>query len=266
MPELKSFDRVAHCYDETRGMPPAVTGQIADAITDALGETAGHPRLLEVGIGTGRMAVPLAERGVNVTGLDIAPRMLAILRGKRRDIGAVLAESSRPPFRQAAFDAALFVHILHLVPDAESTVRATVPLVHARGWVIRGQEERPDGALDQILGDILQRTARETLGIELQGEAHHARTNATFERVLADGGWALRRDVVARWERPTTARQVLDGLRRRENSGSWQIPEAGMPVLLAELEGRVVTVFGGLDEVRPAEREFILTIGRRKPS
>ena len=40
MPELKSFDRVAHCYDETRAMPPDVTAQAIDAIAVALRELA----------------------------------------------------------------------------------------------------------------------------------------------------------------------------------------------------------------------------------
>jgi len=126
---LKSFDRVAHCYDDTRGIPPEAARAIGDAIAAMARDVSPSPRLLEVGIGTGRIAVPLAEAGVRVTGIDISPNMLAVLREKRRDIDVLLAEAARPPLRDAAFDAALFVHILHLVPDAEATLRATVRLV-----------------------------------------------------------------------------------------------------------------------------------------
>lgn len=43
---------------------------------------ASEPIALELGIGTGRVAIPLAEHGVNVFGVDLAPAMLQILRAK----------------------------------------------------------------------------------------------------------------------------------------------------------------------------------------
>src|SRR6185295_11063968 len=128
MPELKSFDRVAEVYDETRGLPPEAEAAIGAGIARELRDVAAAPRLLEVGIGTGRIAVPLAAEGVRITGIDISPKMLARLREKRGDIDVMLAEASRPPLRARSFDAALFVHILHLVPDAEATLRATMAL------------------------------------------------------------------------------------------------------------------------------------------
>ncbi|HJZ80659.1 MAG TPA: class I SAM-dependent methyltransferase [Pyrinomonadaceae bacterium] len=53
----------------------------AAAIT-ALAELAGDGRALELGIGTGRIALPLAARGVKVYGVDVAPSMVARLRAK----------------------------------------------------------------------------------------------------------------------------------------------------------------------------------------
>src|SRR5437870_1472072 len=127
--DLKSFDRVAHCYDDTRGLPPDVSGQVARGILVALHQVSPTPRLLEVGIGTGRMAVPLTNAGVRIVGTDISPKMLAVLRQKGPTIEVMLAEASRPPLRARSFDAALFVHILHLVPDPEATLKATMQLV-----------------------------------------------------------------------------------------------------------------------------------------
>ncbi|WP_212823095.1 bifunctional 2-polyprenyl-6-hydroxyphenol methylase/3-demethylubiquinol 3-O-methyltransferase UbiG [Catellatospora sp. TT07R-123] len=43
---------------------------------------AGEPMVLELGIGTGRVAIPLAEHGMTVYGVDLAPAMLEILRTK----------------------------------------------------------------------------------------------------------------------------------------------------------------------------------------
>ena len=52
---------------------------------------AGGP-VLELGVGTGRVAIPLAERGVEVVGVDISPEMLAKLRAKSSAVTAVEAD------------------------------------------------------------------------------------------------------------------------------------------------------------------------------
>jgi SAM-dependent methyltransferase len=50
-----------------------------DATVDLLVELAGGRPVLELGVGTGRLALPLAARGVVVDGLDTSPEMLAVL-------------------------------------------------------------------------------------------------------------------------------------------------------------------------------------------
>ncbi len=73
-------EHVAATYDEhSAGMfDPAVVGPAVDR----LAEFAGDGRALEFAIGTGRIALPLAERGVRVVGIDSSPEMLVRLREK----------------------------------------------------------------------------------------------------------------------------------------------------------------------------------------
>ncbi len=80
MSQSLSFDRVAGRYDTTRGYPPDVARQIAAG--DGLGQLKPAAAALEIGIGTGRIALPLLECGVNVTGVDISPLMLEQLSAK----------------------------------------------------------------------------------------------------------------------------------------------------------------------------------------
>ncbi|RLT28180.1 MAG: class I SAM-dependent methyltransferase [Chloroflexi bacterium] len=49
---------------------------------DALATLAGTGRVLEMGIGTGRVALPLVARGVHLEGIDISPEMVERLRAK----------------------------------------------------------------------------------------------------------------------------------------------------------------------------------------
>jgi SAM-dependent methyltransferase len=56
--------------------------EVIDSVVDVLVELAGSGRALELGIGTGRIALPLAQRGVSVHGIDLSKAMVAKLRAK----------------------------------------------------------------------------------------------------------------------------------------------------------------------------------------
>src|SRR5689334_12848980 len=53
-----------------------------EPVVDFLVERAGDGPALELAIGTGRIALPLAERGISVAGIDLSPDMVAQLRAK----------------------------------------------------------------------------------------------------------------------------------------------------------------------------------------
>lgn len=57
-------------------------GYFDEAAVDVLEGLAGGGRALELGIGTGAVALPLAARGVEVHGIDASPEMVAALRAK----------------------------------------------------------------------------------------------------------------------------------------------------------------------------------------
>lgn len=70
--------------DDHFGVYDALFGQRddVDSVGSLLAEVAGGGRVLEFGVGTGRLAIPLAARGVEVHGVDNSERMLAVLRSK----------------------------------------------------------------------------------------------------------------------------------------------------------------------------------------
>ena len=73
-------DRMADVYDEIH--EKLSTPEAVAPIADVLADLAGDGRALELGIGTGRIAIPLAKRGVDVHGLDASEAMVAKLREK----------------------------------------------------------------------------------------------------------------------------------------------------------------------------------------
>ena len=81
---------VAARYDLSDMFDPAVV----DPVVDFLVERVGSGRALELGIGTGRIALPLAKRGVNVHGIELSKAMVRRLREKsgNENIGVTIGD------------------------------------------------------------------------------------------------------------------------------------------------------------------------------
>jgi SAM-dependent methyltransferase len=73
-------ERVAATYDDS--LAEMFDPKAVDPAVDFLVELAGTGGALELGIGTGRIAIPLAERGVRVHGIDLSRAMVSVLRRK----------------------------------------------------------------------------------------------------------------------------------------------------------------------------------------
>jgi len=73
-------ERVAATYDDYRDA--MFTAEVVEPTVDFLAALVGDGRALEFAIGTGRIAVPLKQRGVDVSGIDISRAMVARMREK----------------------------------------------------------------------------------------------------------------------------------------------------------------------------------------
>ena len=85
-------ERVAARYDEEDA--EMFDAETVDPAVDFLAELAGDGRALEFAIGTGRIALPLSQRGVPVHGIDMSEAMVARLRAKPggEDIGVTIGD------------------------------------------------------------------------------------------------------------------------------------------------------------------------------
>jgi SAM-dependent methyltransferase len=82
VPENHFGEEVAAEYDDSGGHDWMFTPEAIDPVVALLAALAGEGRALELGIGTGRIALPLAERGVPVHGIDLSEAMVERLRAK----------------------------------------------------------------------------------------------------------------------------------------------------------------------------------------
>jgi SAM-dependent methyltransferase len=92
MPEDYFGERVAQRYDESSA--DMFQSAVVDPVVDLLADLAGHGAALELGIGTGRIALPLAQRGIRVHGIDLSEAMVARLRAKpgAQQIGVTIGD------------------------------------------------------------------------------------------------------------------------------------------------------------------------------
>lgn len=92
MPKIYFDERIAEGYDAASAdmFGPAVV----EPTVDFLADLAGGGAALELGIGTGRIALPLSRRGVPVHGIDLSPAMVEQLRAKpgSNDIGVTIGD------------------------------------------------------------------------------------------------------------------------------------------------------------------------------
>jgi SAM-dependent methyltransferase len=82
VPENYFGEDVAGDYDASTEHDSMFATEVVQATVDFLVDLAGDGRALELGIGTGRIALPLAERGVPVHGIDLSEAMVARLQAK----------------------------------------------------------------------------------------------------------------------------------------------------------------------------------------
>lgn len=94
------FDEYAEDYDED--IYPLNEKEFILPTIKVLCELAPGPAILELAVGTGRIALPLAEKGFQVTGVDLSERMLQVLKSKKGgpQVETVLGDMSQIDLHQ----------------------------------------------------------------------------------------------------------------------------------------------------------------------
>lgn len=149
----------ADVYDEWYGDVSDLDGTL-----DAVVALAGGGPVLELGIGTGRIAIPLAARGLEVHGIDASPAMVAKLRAKPggRDIPVTIADfAEASPGEPARFSVVLAAYnTLFNLTTAEAQRRcfASAARLLAPGGVVVIEAFVPSAEPDAIDLDITPST------------------------------------------------------------------------------------------------------------
>jgi len=286
MPSL-SFDPVAHIYDATRGYPDEVAQEIAQAIAHAAHATP-ETTFLEVGVGTGRIAFPLASLGHIYTGVDISEKMIQRLEGKLLDAGwqeyeqlwgslpdengvgaypvwrfrepekqaamrLVLADMTQLPFHNASFNVVIAVHVFHLVEGWQQAIREVLRVLRPGGIFLHCGDEcliSPLLVVDEEWRKIL---------FELGGSSRRpgAPSHTVVTQFLREQGLQSEEFRVTHWESAVTPRQAVEYVALRMGSSTWNVPDDLFATSIERLWQWANQYFGdGIDIPRRQVREF----------
>lgn len=241
-PASISFDRAFEYYDRTRALTPAVQRRVIALLTR---ELAGGGPCIEIGVGTGRMALPLFEAGVDMAGVDISEPMLGRLvanAGGRGPFPLSRADATALPFADASFGAALTSHVLHLISTWRDAVAEVVRVV------------RPGGAFLNNLGGWNDTTGRwlelqerfaEEVGLDL--EHIGAKDVSEVDDAMAAFGAIAHRLGRISDARVSTLRTQLDGLAEGRWSFTWRVDDDARRAAVDRITPWAEKRFGGPD-------------------
>ncbi|XGV97990.1 MAG: class I SAM-dependent methyltransferase [Leptolyngbya sp. BL-A-14] len=264
-----SFDRVSDLYDATRGLPLDVSEQVTECIlrlTSATSET----HFFEPGIGTGRIALPIVQRGYAYTGIDISDEMMNVLRrkleGLPHQLTLVKGDATALPFADRSFDVALTVHLLHLVSHWQKVLAEIRRVLKPEGLFLythgRGRDAKPgDFDFNQPQYEFKQRWDEILASYDFQLTDYGA-TEADVLDTLTQQGATIDTIVAAEWRIEQTIGELLHRYQHRMYSASWQIPDEIFAAAIQELTVWCKQHYASLDLDISHNARFKITIAR----
>jgi ubiquinone/menaquinone biosynthesis C-methylase UbiE len=252
-----SFDRAADFYDQTRDLAEAVATHGIPALLKLLSpHEAG--RILDVGVGTGRIAVPLIDLGADVIGIDLSLKMMAKLREKQPMARLAQADAARLPFADRTFDAALTAHVLHLIGPWREALHEFKRVIKPGGVYLNVWHRHSAHSVRQAVHDEWRQRAK-ARGVDWR------RPGAQLpDEVIAElKAWGRFEEIeLVRYDTTSTARFELERIASRVMSEAWQVPDEIYDATLNETRAWAAREFGDLDQPVTEERHFIVQVVR----
>ena len=244
------FDRAVEYYDRTRAMSDEATRLQTALLVE---ELRGRGRCLEIGVGTGIVALPLAAAGIPLVGLDLSRPMLSRLvekAGGGLPFPLVVGDATDLPFPDGRFGAALVRHVLHLIPGWERAVEELVRVVGRGGTVLVATGDIPI-AWREVTARFVSDVGRESFarGLDL-------REVGRLDEAFAAHG-AGPRALPAIPERMSTSLETfLEQMGEGLHSWTWDVPEDERRAVAEGVRRWALERFGTLDP--PGSRDVAI--------
>jgi ubiquinone/menaquinone biosynthesis C-methylase UbiE len=181
--EKADYNKIAGSYDQGRFLSEQNIDLWIGLILK-YARAAEGARLLDLGCGTGRFSIPIAEKlRYSVTGADSSPDMLDIARQKDRNriVNWEVRDAQYLTYPDASFDVIFMSHLLHHCDNPRKVIDDCWRILDERGAILIRH-----GAIEQIRDDVEHTFFPETLAID---EAR-VFTVKKLENYLKDAGFS----------------------------------------------------------------------------
>ena len=247
------FDRAADQYDQTRAISDEAMGRTISLLAAELRD---RGRVLEVGVGTGLLALRLHEAGIPVSGLDLSAPMLAKLvhkAGGAPPFPLVRGDATTMPFADRAFGAVYLRWVLHLIPDWPAALAEMARVVRPGGVLVVSL-----GAFDEV-GRAVRARFSEITGVSTDPVGLMWGDHDALDAELEGLGLRLRVLPAIPEEEEEPLGSFLDAIEEGRWSWTWHVPENARVDAVRELRPWAEERFGPLDRV---ERYSVETVWR----
>jgi ubiquinone/menaquinone biosynthesis C-methylase UbiE len=263
--ESISFDGMAELYDETRVFDQGCFNAALDWLTNMF-PPERFRNIIYPGVGTGRVAIPLAEKGYRIMGVDISAEMLLLLERKlghsRQPLNISLqqADATELPFRTATFDMAVAVHLFYFISRWQKAVREMLRVLKNDGPLVL--MHTGSGAEIPFLNVRYRELCTE------QGYSIHNISVASNRKVVDYlGGLGYRAEWTRdrwRWSSYIRLDKALDYIKSRAYSFTISVPDEVHSEALNRLESEVRQQFGSLKvEVEVPNQIYLVVVSHR---
>jgi SAM-dependent methyltransferase len=150
------FDRAAEYYDETRSLDATLMQGVVDFLTEELTQ---REAVLEIGVGTGRLALPLVAKGVPMIGSDLSSSMMERLiakAGGTSPFPLMRADATALPLSSDSVDAVIACWVLHLIPRWTDAIAEVARVLRLDGIFLVNQGGWQKDWFDEVEGRFAQ--------------------------------------------------------------------------------------------------------------
>lgn len=264
---MNYYNQIASIYDATRPLPARISRQVADSILDLVAATS-QTKFLEPGIGTGRMALPIIQRGYDYTGVDISREMMdqlpRKLGGLPDNLTLVQADAANLPFSDRSFDVVLTTHILHCLPDWQQGLSEIRRVLKPTGYYLAWENLQTDHQreFESHLRRLLAQRQPESQELVFTQKPIQQPFGDGLKQALIAQGATVKTITAARWQIEQTVGELLSIYQSRAFGLCWTVPE---PVFLEVMDAFRVWCqqhYGSEEVVLASEATFDLTVAQ----
>jgi ubiquinone/menaquinone biosynthesis C-methylase UbiE len=263
-----SFDRVSDIYDATRGLPASISEQVTDTILNLTSATP-DTKFFETGIGTGRIALPIVQRGYSYTGVDISKKMLAELHRKLEGIShrltTVKADATSLPFADNSFDVALTIHVFHLISNWQQALAEICRVLKSGGIYLYSHFNMDINNVDQDINqdkfDFEQKLQAIMADYGYSLPCYGATEQEVLD-ILHEQGATLETVVAARWQFELTVGKLLEHHQNKVYRHTWHLRDDIFARVIQDLRSWSLQRYGSLDYDLSGERKFKIVVVR----